>query len=190
MKRLGWIVFAGAVASLPASVASASCVGPEPMSQERRIAASTTVFEGTVVALRNNDPRWVIVRVDKELKGNLDPEVEVWGWPGPEPPAANGASSIDRLYRPGGRYRFFFKDQKASPFKDSACSPTEHLGGGEEVGLPIQRAPRQLAAPIPRAQPEPFPWAAVGGGVAAIVGGLVALAFVSRRSTTVDERQS
>lgn len=102
---------------------------------------STWSFEGVVTAVRSRD-RIASVRTDDGRT------VEVRGG------RSRSISSVDRTYKPGGRYEFHPLDA-SSPFQDNACTATRLLS----------------VEPVPSsARTYPVGWAA------GVVAGLLALA--------------
>ena len=83
-----------------ASVASASCAAPVPLTDA--VATSDLVVVGTVTAARSNN-RIVTVAVEDIWRGDADAQIEVAG--GPD--SLSGATSVDRTYVVGQRYLFF-----------------------------------------------------------------------------------
>lgn len=192
--RRSLILLVSSALVLAAHAAASSCAGPAPGTTKAKLfemefQAATSVFIGTVVGFRQNDQRFAVVRVDEVRKGPALPkEVEVHGTPmQPNDPNSpiQGASSIDRTYLPDGRYLFMF-DTVKPPFQDSSCGPTRDLAGGfpgkrlidigEDIPQPVQRTG--------------IPWAAAGGGAAAILAALIGLAVADRRARRSSNDQS
>lgn len=111
------------------SPASASCAAPTTPSPFRFVGTVIDVEEeGRVATVVTDTGRQVTVL------GTEDP-----GW------FSNAYSSIDRRYARGARYEFHPRNGD-SPYRDDACTATEHLAGPElpQVTPPPQRLPGWL----------------------------------------------
>jgi hypothetical protein len=168
------------VAAFPAA-AVASCAVQLPLTES--LAASSTVFTGTVVAVDGGD-RIATVLVDEVWKGGpLSEQVEVRGGPG-DP---QSITSVDRSFVRGDKY-LFVPINDTPPFQDNACTATREYSPELEGSRPLDVSGAEVEggqapdAGDPVARPDEGPSQATKGLLFAVaLGFALAVGYVLKR---------
>lgn len=172
MNRARWLAaaLAGAMLTIPAGAAHASCAEPVPTAQA--LAEAPDVFVGTVTGLDWQE-RVATVEVDEVWKGDVGAVAIV-----------NGASplsvlreaqargqdvwtSVDRTYAAGGRYLFVPHSRDEAAYLDTQCSATQAYTADLD---PLRPADARILGPAGSGRGA-APWLAVVALAAGVLGG-------------------
>lgn len=106
---------------------ASTCLG-RPL--DEAIHSAPAVFVGTVTSVSHGG-RLASVRVEEIWKGDVAPEVDVWGGGGGLPAVVDKTAGrritgtfADRTFEPSDQYLFVPQAQRGNTFRDNACSNT------------------------------------------------------------------
>lgn len=165
---------------LPATAADASCLFDDRPVDER-LDEFPYVFRGTVTGL-GDEGRTASFRVEEVWRGELGPEVVVYG--GPAQDGLSGevvATSVDRTWQGDATYLVMARVDDRGLVDDS-CSPTREWTDDLAVALPADGHAPDPALAADDAEEDPSGLDPLGlTGLAVLVGAVAAAALVLAR---------